>query len=157
VWLSLARGEMAVLLRAACCALLVALCSGCQGDTISDASLAHALIEGQQPQWASYPAYLRRAIARVQKQWERELLASREPFPDGGVGTVVFWLSADGKVSRIEDVKSAPEGRGAKACVAAITLPGTFPPWTKEMKAALEPEERMTFTFRYEDQPKEAS
>src|SRR6266581_349288 len=84
---------------------------------------------------------------------ERELIESRVPPPAGATVTVVFWISSAGKVSRIEEVKSAPEVVGTKACVSAITRAGTFGPWTDEMKKALGREEKMTFSFHYEDLP----
>ncbi len=102
------------------------------------------------PKWAPFTPYLERAVARVQKQWERELIESRLPPPVDAEVTVVFWVSPDGKISRIEEVKSQPGDAGAKACISAITRPGTFGAWTVEMRNILGSEGKMTFTFHYE-------
>ena len=85
---------------------------------------------------------------------QRELVESRVPPPVDATVTVVFWISPDGKVSRIEEVRSQPERAGIKACLSAITRAETFGPWTEEMRRTLGVEEKMTFTFRYEDTPK---
>ncbi len=84
------------------------------------------------------------------------MIESRAALPSiGTVVTVVFLLSSDGRVARIEEVKSEPEGAGAKYCVSAITRRGTFNPWSEEMKRVLGREQKMTFTFHYEDSPAE--
>jgi hypothetical protein len=117
---------------------------------VSSISEAPRTISVTDPKWVPHAAYLQRAIARVQKQWERELVKLRKLPPVGTTVTVEFWVSSEGKISRIEDVKSEPEGAGTKPCLYAITQTGTFGPWTEEMKRLLGSEEKTTFAFHYE-------
>jgi hypothetical protein len=145
---------MRVALSAIILSATLAFAGGCSSTTVRDvAAPGSATIGNLDSKWAPFAAYLQRAIDRVQRQWEREMIESRVPPPVGTVVTVVFWISPEGRVSRIEDVKSEPENVGAKWCVSAIAQKGTFGPWTEEMKTLLGPEEKMTFTFHYEDWP----
>ena len=138
------------------CLLLIAFAGGCRTarfDNVGGDSVTFDFVGEQDPKWGPYGPYLKRAIARVQAQWERELMESRILPPAGVTVTVVFWISFEGRVSRIENVKSEPDGAGVKACLSAITRAGTFGPWPEEMKRLLGLEQKLTFTFHYEDTP----
>jgi hypothetical protein len=100
--------------------------------------------------WHVYEAYLSRVVGKVQKQWERSLKEMRR-YPATGEVIVVFTINAEGKIERIDEVKNGSSHEGALACVSAITAPSPYGAWTDEMIAILGPQQKMTFTFYYQD------
>ena len=68
-----------------------------------------------------------------------------------GSVVVVFTMDAEGKITRIDEVRNGSSEEGARACVSAITVPSPYGTWTNEMIAVLGLQQQLTFTFYYRE------
>lgn len=100
--------------------------------------------------FSNYGAYLQRLVEAVQLEWDGLLEAGKVYPPSGTYVMVKFVINNQGKVVRFSEVDNHSSTYGSQACVSAITNRAPYGEWTDDMKAALNEEEELVFTFYYQ-------
>lgn len=103
------------------------------------------------PRWASYPDYLHTVVQTIETAWDHERITQKLNAHTGNRVSVQFVLDAEGAIPRIEGVEYSPgmSDPAVRACVAAITGPAPYPPWTADMIALLGHEQTLSLAFYY--------
>ncbi|QYM78601.1 hypothetical protein K0B96_15055 [Horticoccus luteus] len=105
---------------------------------------------GFDPKWKAHSEYINRIAQQVQSEWERLLVTNKIYPPSDSKVVVVFVMNAEGKITRIKQVKNESSREGAIACLSAIINPAPYGKWSDAMKALLGEEQEVTFTFVYQ-------
>lgn len=100
--------------------------------------------------FSEYGLYLQRLVEAVQLKFD-ELAGNAKAYPPTGTYVVVkFILTPQGTVARISGVDKHTTDIGAQIAVTSITERAPYGEWPDDMKAALNEEEELIFTFHYE-------
>lgn len=104
---------------------------------------------GVDAKFSEFGDYLQELIEVVQAEWNR-ILSRSATYPQAGSRvSITFTLAANGQIIRRNNVDENAGRFGTDACLAAITNPQPYRPWTREMVAILGDEQVITFHFYY--------
>jgi hypothetical protein len=102
--------------------------------------------------WSNYGVYMKRLTEAVQIQWDKILDESAIYQASGNSVSVTFILNSKGGITSILKVDNTDGTSDAakQACVAGVSLPAPYGPWTDDMIAMLGTQQVLTFTFYYQ-------
>ncbi len=109
----------------------------------------HAIQSSLDTRATTFGAYDSALVAAVQNRWD-DLLEHRS-YSGDAVGKVKlkFRLHPDGSISELRLVESTVDLTLALLCQSAIRDPAPFGPWPSDMKAEIQDNREVTFTFYY--------